>query len=368
MTADRQNRAPDPALDPALNLGSDNVAGVAPEVMAALAAANRGNVPSYGADPITARLEKRFAEVFERELAVFPVATGTIANSLALASLVPPYGAVLCHREAHINVDECGGPELFTGGAKLIAFDGKDGKLHAAALAEFLGYGDIGFVHRAQPAAVSLTQSSELGTVYGPHEVREIAELAHGHGLALHMDGARFANAVASLGCSPAEITWKAGVDVLTFGGTKNGALGAEAVVFFDPRSPRMSGPAAAFPYHRKRAGQLFSKMRFVSAQLEALLDGDLWLRHARHANAQAARLSQAVAALPGVELLHPVQANEIFLRLPEPALAALEAAGIGIERWLVPGGPMIRLVTAFDTPDWAVEAMIGHFRKATAG
>jgi threonine aldolase len=346
-----------------LNLGSDNVAGVAPEVMAALAAANHGNVPSYGADAVTARVEKRFAEIFETEVAAFPVATGTIANALALASLVPPYGAVLCHRESHINLDECGAPELFTGGAKLLAFDGKDGKLHAAALAEFLGYGDVGFVHRAQPAAISITQSTELGTVYGPHEVRELAELAHGAGLALHMDGARFANAVASLGCNPAEITWKAGVDALSFGGTKNGAMAAEAVIFFGPRA---TAAAAAFPYHRKRAGQLFSKMRFVSAQLDALLAGDLWLRHARHANAQAVRLAAALAALPGVVLLHPVQANEIFLRLPEPALAALETAKIGIERWLVPGGPLIRLVTAFDTPDAAVDAMIGHFRRAT--
>ncbi len=350
-----------------MNLASDNVTGVAPEVMAALAAANSGTASSYGADAITARVAARFAEIFETPVTVYPVATGTAANALALAALVPAYGAVLCHREAHINVDECGGPELFTGGAKLIAFDGKDGKLHGAALAEFLGYGDIGFVHRAQPAAVSITQSSELGTVYGPHEVREIAEIAHGHGLALHMDGARFANAMASLGCSPAEITWKAGVDVLSFGGTKNGAMAAEAVIFFDAhaKSPGLKAAAAAFPFHRKRAGQLFSKMRFISAQLDALIADDLWLRHGRHANAQAARLAAAIAALPEVELLHPVQANEIFLRLPEPALAALEAADIGIERWLVPGGPMIRLVTAFDTAPAAVDAMIGHFRRA---
>lgn len=345
-----------------LNFGSDNVAGVAPQVMAALAAANRGPAASYGADTITARVERRFAEIFETEVTVFPVATGTAANALALAALVPAYGAVLCHHEAHINMDECGAPELFTGGAKLIDLPGRDAKLDAGTLAGQLAQGDIGFVHRAQPAAVSLTQSTELGTLYTIDELGEIAEIARGHGLKLHMDGARFANAVAALGCAPAEITWKAGVDALCFGGTKNGAMGAEAVIFFGERAREA---AAAFPYHRKRGGQLFSKMRFVSAQLDALLADDLWLAHARHANAQAARLAAALGAVPGVEILHPVQANEIFLRLAEPMMAALVAAGIGIERWDGPAGRRTRLVTAFNTDPADVEAMIGHFRRA---
>jgi len=343
-----------------MNFASDNVAGVAPEVIQALAEANRGRVPSYGADAITRRLAARFAELFETEVAMLPVGSGTAANALALASLVPPYGAVLCHREAHINMDECGAPEFFTGGAKLIDLEGNDGKLSAATLAEQLAIGDVGYVHRAQPAAVSITQSTELGTVYGPHEVREIAEVAHAHGLKLHMDGARFANAVASLGCTPADITWKAGVDALSFGGTKNGAMAAEAVLFF-------GAAPDSFRFHHKRAGQLFSKMRFVSAQLEALVADDLWLRHARHANAQAARIVEGIAGLPGVELLHPVQANEIFLRLPEAAIATL-AAEIGLDRWDGPEGRKVRLVTAFDTDPADVAALVAAFRRVLAG
>ncbi len=345
-----------------LNLYSDNVTGVAPEVMAALAAANSGTASSYGADPITARVEKRFAELFGTEVAAFPVATGTIANALALAVLVPPYGTVLCHQEAHINVDECGAPELFTGGAKLIPLPGRDAKLDAATIAERLAKGELGNVHHAQPAAVSITQSTEYGAVYGPDEIRAIAELAHAHGLMLHMDGSRFANAAASLGCAPADITWKAGVDAMSFGGTKNGAMAAEAVIFFGPRT---AGAAAAFPYHHKRAGQLFSKMRFVAAQLEALLTDDLWLRHARHANAQAARLARGLAVIPGVEILHPVQANEVFVRMPEKVKAGVVAADSGIESWDGPTGLRTRLVTAFNTPDGDVDRMIAQFRRA---
>jgi threonine aldolase len=345
-----------------LNLYSDNVTGVAPEVMAALAAANSGTASSYGADPITARVERRFAALFGTEVKAFPVATGTVANALALASLVPAYGAILCHEEAHINVDECGAPELFTGGAKLIPLAGRDAKLDAATVAGHLARGAIGNVHHAQPAAISITQSTEYGAVYTPDEIRAIAEVAHGHGLKLHMDGSRFANAVASLGCAPADLTWKAGVDAMSFGGTKNGALAAEAVIFFGPRT---AAAAAAFPYHRKRAGQLFSKMRFVAAQLEALLTDDLWLRHARHANAQAARLAEGLAAIAGVEILHPVQANEVFVRMPEKVMAGVMAADIGIERWDGPAGLRTRLVTAFNTPDADVERMIAHFRRA---
>lgn len=347
-----------------MNFASDNVTGVAPEVMDALAAANRGTAPSYGADAITKRLAARFAELFETEIAMLPVGSGTAANALALASLVPPYGAVYCHREAHINVDECGAPEFFTGGAKLIDLEGADGKLRASALAEQLAIGDIGYVHRVQPAAVSITQSSELGTVYGPHEVREIAEIAHAHGLKVHMDGARFANAVAALGCAPADITWRAGVDALSFGGTKNGAMGAEAVLFFGQGT---GAPPPSFRFHHKRAGQLYSKMRFVSAQLEALIADDLWLRHARHANAQAARIVDGVAGLPGLELLYPVQANEIFLRLPEAAIGPL-AAEVGVDRWDGPEGRIARLVTAFDTDPADVATLIAAFRRVLAG
>lgn len=355
-----------PTTHAPIDFASDNVTGVAPEVMAALAAANRGTMRSYGADAITGRLQRRFAELFETELTLFPVATGTIANALSLASLVPPYGAVFCHRDAHINVDECGAPEFFTGGAKLVDLPGTDGKLHAATLADALAPGDTGNVHRVQPAAVSITQSSELGTVYAPHELHEITGIARAHGLGVHMDGARFANAVASLGCAPADVTWRAGVDVLSFGGTKNGAMGAEAVLFFHAGG-RNRAAAAACAFHHKRAGQLFSKMRFVSAQLEALLADELWLRHARHANAQAARIAAAAAGMDGVELLHPVQANEIFLRVSAAAIERLAAEGVRVERWDGEGGRTIRIVTAFDSDPAAVDRLIGALGRAAA-
>src|SRR5262244_3065620 len=213
-----------------MNFCSDNTTAVAPEIMAALAAANHGATMGYGNDDLTRRVEKRVAEIFETDLVAFPVATGTAANALALSVMTPSYGAVYCHELAHINVDECGGPELFTGGAKLIDLPGANGKLDAALLLEELSKGAQGNVHNAQPAVVSLTQASELGTVYRPDEVREIAELAHRHRLKVHMDGTRFANAVASLGCTPAELSWRAGVDVLSLGATKNGAMAAELV------------------------------------------------------------------------------------------------------------------------------------------
>jgi threonine aldolase len=216
-----------------VNFSSDNVAGIAPEILEAIARANDGRVPSYGADEITAGLEARFAELFEHEVRVFPVATGTAANALALASMVPSWGVVFAHAEAHVEVDECGAPEFFSGGAKLALLPGQDGRIDPAALAARLP-GGIGVVHHAQPAALTLTQATEAGTVYRPYEIAELAALAHRHGLAVHMDGARFGNAVARLGVAPADLSWRSGVDVLSFGATKNGAMAAEAVVFFD--------------------------------------------------------------------------------------------------------------------------------------
>jgi threonine aldolase len=338
-----------------MNFRSDNVAGAAPEILSALAAGAAGTASSYGSDPVTERVAKRFAELFERPVAAFPVATGTAANSLALSTLVPPYGAIYCHRESHINMDECGAPEFFTGGAKLILLDGPHGKIEPETLASALAAGRAGDVHSVQPAALSLTQATEAGTVYTPGEVRALAEIAHAHGLAVHMDGARFGNAVAHLGCSPAEVTWKAGVDALSFGATKNGCLAAEAVVFFDPAG------AGDFAFRRKRGGHLFSKMRFLSLQLEAYLEDGLWLRLARHANAQAEQLARGLSAVPGAVLEHPVQANEVFITLPEPVVVGLEEAGFQFYRW---NGLTIRLVTAFDTSSADVEAMVEAARQ----
>lgn len=342
-----------------INLASDNVAGAAPEILAAIASAAGGRVPSYGGDEITARLQDRLSEVFERRVAAFPVPTGTAANALALATFTPPWGAVLCHREAHVSVDECGAPEFYTHGAKLLLADGAHGKLTpqtlVAAVPEWRGD-----VHRSQPAMLSLSQATESGTVYSPAEIGALAEAARGHGLAVHMDGSRFANALAGQmgadqGCSPAELTWKAGVDVLSFGGTKNGCVMAEAVVFFDPDK------AADFAFRRKRAGHLLSKMRFVSAQLEAYLADGLWLRLAGNANARARQLAEGLQALPGVTLEHPVEANEVFVRLPAALAEGLPRQGVFAAHW---EGEIWRFVGAFDTDAATIETVLERARR----
>ena len=306
-----------------MNFISDNVVGATPEIIAAIERANVGTETSYGDDTVTARVTEKLSELFEREVAVFPVATGTAANSLALATLTPHYGAVLCHEGAHIYEDECGAPEFFSGGAKLVPLAGAHGKLTPDALRRALSHFPPGDVHRVQPAAISITQATERGTSYSANEVCAISEVAKAAGLALHMDGARFGNAVAFLKCKPADVTWKAGVDAMSFGLTKNGALAAEAVVFFDAEQ------VADLAFRRKRGGHLLSKMRFVSAQIEAMLDGGLWLRLANHANAMAQRLGAGLAMLPGLSVADPIEANEVFARLPNKhTLKALQAAG----------------------------------------
>jgi len=344
-----------------MNFSSDNVAGIAPEILAALAAANAGSQPSYGDDAITQRVERRLAEIFEHEVAVFPVATGTAANALALATLVPPWGAVFSHAEAHVVVDECGAPEFYAGGARLAGIAGPHGKIGVDDLAALLP-GGRGVVHHMQPAAISLTQATEAGTVYRPEEIAAIGELALRHGLGLHVDGARFANALVHLGCVPADITWRAGVDVLSFGATKNGAAAAEAVIFFDPAR------AADFAFRRKRGGHLFSKMRFLSAQLDAYLADDLWLRNARHANAMAARLAAGLRQLANMRLRHPVEANEIFVEMPDHVIETLLARGFHFYRWDGPQGNCVRLVTAFDTTPADVDVFVTTARGANRG
>ncbi|HWA88999.1 MAG TPA: beta-eliminating lyase-related protein [Rhizomicrobium sp.] len=331
-----------------MNFTSDNCYGVSPAILDAIARAGHGTDVSYGDDAITARLQRRFAELFEREVAVFPVITGSAANALALSTLVPPHGAILCHEASHVLSDECGAVEMFTHGARLVGIAGRDGKLWPDGVQAALARFEKGSVHHAQPAAISLTNASELGTVYRVDEVAALAEVARAGGLALHMDGARFANAAAALGRAPAELTWRAGVDVLSFGATKNGAMGAEAVVFFDPALAR------DFEYRRKKAGHLMSKMRFVSAQLEAYLEGGpgngLWLANARRANAQARKLADAL----GPRLAFPVDSNEVFARIPVATAAKLRAAGASFYDWAPAkdGEVLVRLVTSFATPD----------------
>jgi threonine aldolase len=342
------------------NFCSDNVAGASPEIIAALGAAATGAMTPYGADPISKRVQQRLCDLFETELTAYFVATGTAANALALASLCPPHGSVYCHRESHVNADECGAPEFFTGGAKLIDLEGAQGKLHAADLERELAKGWAGVEHHVQPAAVSVTQASEAGTLYTLDELRAIAKLCASHNLALHMDGARFANALDTLNCSPADASWRVGVDVLSFGATKNGAMAAEAVLFFNPDI------AAQFRYRRKRAGHLFSKMRFLSIQWDAYLTDDLWRRNAAHANAMAQRLAAGLATglanvtpASNAAFLYPVEANEIFVNLPNATRDALIAAGFAFYPW-ADGGPQChRLVTAFDTDPADVDAFI---------
>nr|WP_235355309.1 low specificity L-threonine aldolase [Aliterella atlantica] len=333
-----------------MNFCSDNVTGVAPEIMAALADANKGVAMPYGDDECSQNLQTKFSYLFEKEVTVFPVVTGSAANSLALSVMCPPFGAILCHTQSHINIDECGAPEFYTGGAKLVTLAGDCGKLVAQDLQNTIERAGIGFVHHVQPATISITQASEAGTLYSKAEIEQIAEIAKTYNLNLHMDGTRFANAVASLGCSPADITWRAGVDILCFGATKNGAMAAEAVIFFN------RALAETFGYRRKRGGHLLSKMRFVSAQLDAYITNDLWLKNATHANKMAAKLAAGIESLLVVKLCYEVQANEIFVQLPELVIEKLIATGFAFYRGEY---NTVRLVTAFDTQAADVDAFI---------
>lgn len=335
-----------------MDFRSDNVAGAAPEIMAALMQANTGDVSSYGADPWSTKLDAAFSALFEQDCKVFPVATGTAANVLSLACVAPGYGAIYCHQDAHIAVDECNAPEFYTGGAKLVTLPGANGKIDLAALDAQLALGWTGSQHSAQPSAVSITQATEAGTVYAPDEVAAIAQRCKAHGLKLHMDGARFANAVAGLNCTPADLTWRAGVDVLSFGATKNGAMAAEAVVFFKPEL------AESFLYRRKRGGHLFSKSRFLSVQLLAMLENGLWLRLAREANARARELADGLGNLPGAKVVWPVQANEVFVQLPAAAADAMRQRGALFHTWSE-ADSLYRFVCAFDKTGADTSALI---------
>ncbi|MEP6546491.1 MAG: low specificity L-threonine aldolase [Gammaproteobacteria bacterium] len=330
------------------NFKSDNVTPACDAVMAAVNAANVGSATSYGGDEFTERLQAVASRVFGREVAIFPVTTGTAANSLALSQFVPPYGAVYCHDAAHIVTDECGAPEFFMGGAKLLGLPSADGKIHPEQVAGAIAFAEDMGVHHVKPGAVSLTQATEWGTVYQLAELSALTATAKKHGLPVHMDGARFANALVHLNCAPAEATWKLGIDVLSLGATKNGALCAEAVVFFDPAQAR------DFDRRRKQAGHLWSKLRFLSAQLIAYLEDDLWLNNARHANAMATALADGLRSVAGATIEQSVDANEIFVALPEATVAALEKQGFGFYRWPLCNpahGVAIRLVTSYATP-----------------
>jgi threonine aldolase len=342
-----------------VNFTSDNTYGVAPEILAAINAANTGTVPSYGRDSGTHRLKELFSRLFERDVAVFPVISGTAANALSLATFAPPHGAIFCHAESHSMVDECGAPEFYTHGAKLIEVGGANAKLDPILLETAIARLRKGDSHSVQPAVVTITQATERGAVYTVQEVQTISRLAKGHGMALHMDGARFANALAHLKCTPADLTWRAGVDVLSFGATKNGALGAEAVVFFDPECVK------DFEYRRMKGGHLLSKMRFVSVQLETYISNGLWLRQAERANALTAKLVAGLSAA-GVEITNQPQTNAVFVRLPDETVARLRKGGAQFYDWedSKDGKTVIRLVTSFATPDEDVSRFLSLVKE----
>lgn len=332
---------------------SDNTAPACEAVLTALVDANRGACAAYGDDSWTAKLDAAFSRFFETEVRVFPVSTGTAANSIALATLAPPYGAIYCHREAHIFRDEAGAPEFMTGGARLMLLDGADGRLSAASLAAALDDHPAS-VHTPEPAVVSISQATECGTSYRREQLLAISELAHSRGLAVHMDGARFANSLVFLGGSPADVTWRAGVDVLSFGATKNGALAAEAVVLFDLARVR------DFERRRKRAGHLLSKMRFVSAQLLAYLHEAVWRRNAEHANSLAAQIATSVPE----RLIYPVEANEVFLHLSASEARRLRAAGFAFYDWGPADGGAVRLVVSWDQSEDDVASLRGALQS----
>jgi threonine aldolase len=346
-----------------MNFASDNGAGVAAPILAAILESSRANAPAYGADAYTAEATRRLCEIFEREAAVFLVATGTAANALALASLVRPWQAIFCHDEAHVIDDECGAPEFFSAGAKLVGIPGRNGKIAPAALRETLLRFPRGQAKTTQPGALSLSQANEAGGVYTVDEIAALAAIAREAGVGVHMDGARFANALIATGATPAELTWRAGVDILSLGATKDGALACEAVIIFDPETAR------TMPYQRKRAGQTLSKGRFLGAQMAAWLADGLWLELARRANSSAKRLAEGLARAPGVRLAFPTEANEVFIVAPDATLAAWRSGGAQFHDWstraaapeLAPrtGETMARLVASFETSEREIEALL---------
>lgn len=335
---------------------SDNGSGIAPEVLEALAQVNAGPAVGYGWDDANASLRATMSELFETDIEMFLVATGSAANSLSLAVLSPPYGVVFCHEEAHIQTDECCAPEFFTQGAKLLPLKGAHGKISPAEFERAIGRFPRGVEHRPQLGAISLSQATEFGGVYSLGEVRALTSLAQAHDIPVHMDGARLANALVRLGCTPAEVTWKAGVDVLSFGATKNGAMAAEAVVFFN------KGLVRDFKYRQKRAGQLFSKARYPAAQFQAYLKDGLWLRLAAQANDMATKLSTGLVATGRARLVSPVEANGVFAELERSDIAKLQAAGGQFYIWSDGASAdlaVVRLVTSFQTTEQEVEDFV---------
>jgi threonine aldolase len=342
-----------------MNFASDNWAGAHPKIAGNLVRHAAGFAAAYGASDLDKAVEKTFCEIFEREVAVFFVATGTAANSLSVTAMSRPGGLVFAHCEAHLIEDECGAPEYLSGGTRLHPVDGELGRMGAEGLAAAIGQFDPVFIHAGQPVGVSLTQSTEIGTVYSLADIEAIAKICRDHGLALHMDGARFASALVSLDTTPAEMTWRRGVDLVSFGGTKNGCWCAEALVVLDPAK------AGDVPFIRKRAAQLFSKSRFIAAQFQAYFQDGLWLETARHSNAMAARLAGYFEASGKVRLAWKPEANEVFGIMTKETADTLQAKGAIFHPWKPPRGfagevgqreTLCRFVTSFATNEEEVD------------
>lgn len=340
--------------DSVLDFGSENTSPVHPAFVAAVTAANVGFATNFEDEAWTRNALSRLRDFFEHDsLETFTVSTGTAANAIALGAMVPPYGTILCHWDAHIETDECGAPEMFSFGARQIPLAGEHGRMSPAALSKHLAQARIGVVHALQPAAVSLTNLTEAGTAYSGEQIAELTAVARKYSLGVHMDGARFANAAAATGSPPAALTWKAGVDVLTLGTTKSGSFGVETIVSF---TPRFNTPLA---FLRKRSGHLAPKTRFLAAQLQTYMNDDLWLTNARSANARARRLSEGLLRIPGASLVHPTEGNEVFVQLPERVTAALIQRGCRFQRGWRHDPPHHRFVCSWATTDAHVDATV---------
>ena len=339
-----------------VKFASDNVAGACPEVLDALMKANEGDSAPYGNDDYSKVLQEKFSEIFEKEVIVYPTASGTAANALALSTMTPVFGNIYCHKLAHINTDECGAPEFYTGGAKLIPLTGINGKITPEELEKNIS--GTGIVHHTQPSSVSITQVCETGEVYELDEIKKITDVANKHKLNTHMDGARFANALVALNCTPAEMTWKSGIDVLSFGATKNGCIAAEAIIFFKPEL------VGNISFLMKRAGHLLSKMRFVSAQLDAYISNDVWLKNAKQANEMGKKLSDGLVKHNSTKLAYPTQANEVFAKFPREMIEHLNSLGYKMNEDEL-DGQAVRLVAAWNTQNSDVESFLESINQS---
>lgn len=343
-----------------MDFGSENTSPVHPAFAQAFVTANEGYATNFEAEQWTERALRALRDFFEtNDLWAFTVSTGTAANAIALGAMVPPYGAILCHWDAHIATDECGAPEMYSFGARQVPLAGDHGRISPEALSRHLREARFGVVHAVQPSALSLTNLTEAGTAYDPDEIAALTVVARKAGLGVHLDGARFANAAASLNASPAELSWKAGIDILTLGTTKSGSFGAETIVAFSPKYN------TALAFLRKRGGHFAPKSRFLGAQIETYVQDGLWLANARHANRAARRMSEALACLDGVTLIHSTEGNEVFVSMPDAMIDALARAGCKFQRDWRMDPRHHRFVTSWATSDDDVDRMLEVCRSA---